>query len=246
MPALTIMPEQEVRVLILSSQPVMALGLTQILSTAGGMAVLGTVRELSEALGFPEPPPGSPHPVLLVDHSEQVHPGQLQQFLAGETPWRVAILSRTIAPEAVFHFREAGVAAFISTTREGESLQAMIEAVSRGELIMDARLSAVGSGSNGARLSPREAELSLLLAHGLKNKQIATILGITEGTVKVYLSHLFQKVGVKDRLEMALYCIRHAADGTFDDARARIAHRRMAQAGLPGALISGAAVPAYR
>jgi DNA-binding NarL/FixJ family response regulator len=58
-------------------------------------------------------------------------------------------------------------------------------------------------------LSPREDQLISLLSQGLKNKEIGSTLQISEGTVKVYLSHLFRKVGVKDRLELALFGLRH-------------------------------------
>jgi len=43
------------------------------------------------------------------------------------------------------------------------------------------------------------------VAQGLRNKEIAFSMGITEGTVKVYLYKLFKKLGMRDRLEMALY-----------------------------------------
>ena len=43
-----------------------------------------------------------------------------------------------------------------------------------------------------------------LLVQGLKNKEIAASLFISEGTIKVYLSRLFNKLGVKDRFELAL------------------------------------------
>ena len=48
-------------------------------------------------------------------------------------------------------------------------------------------------------LTRREGQLVSLLSQGLKNKEIATALTISEGTVKVYLSRLFQKLGVKDQ-----------------------------------------------
>jgi Bacterial regulatory proteins, luxR family len=48
-----------------------------------------------------------------------------------------------------------------------------------------------------------------LVAQGLSNKEIAWSLGITEGTVKVYLSKLFDKVGVADRLELALLALKN-------------------------------------
>ncbi len=52
-----------------------------------------------------------------------------------------------------------------------------------------------------------------LLSQGLKNKEIATTLMISEGTVKVYLSRLFQKVGVKDRFELALFGLKNLTTG---------------------------------
>ena len=57
-------------------------------------------------------------------------------------------------------------------------------------------------------LTRRESRLVKVVSRGLKNKEIATELGISEGTVKVYLSKLFEKVGAKDRFELALIGVR--------------------------------------
>ena len=54
------------------------------------------------------------------------------------------------------------------------------------------------------RLYPRERQVALLIALGCSNKQIATVLGITEGTVKVYVSKLLVDFGVSTRLEIAV------------------------------------------
>ena len=62
-------------------------------------------------------------------------------------------------------------------------------------------------------LTKREGQLVSLLSQGLKNKEIASMLLISEGTVKVYLSRLFQKVGVKDRFELALYGLKNLTTG---------------------------------
>ena len=48
-----------------------------------------------------------------------------------------------------------------------------------------------------------------MLAQGLKNKEIAFRMGIVEGTVKVYLSRLYSKLGVNDRFELALLTLRN-------------------------------------
>jgi len=55
-----------------------------------------------------------------------------------------------------------------------------------------------------SEFSPANASLALLV-QGLKNKEIAAALNISEGTVKAYLTTLFEKVGAKDRFELALF-----------------------------------------
>jgi two-component system nitrate/nitrite response regulator NarL len=59
------------------------------------------------------------------------------------------------------------------------------------------------------RLSPRERQLVSLLTQGLRNKEIAWRMNITEGTTKVYLSRLFEKTGANDRFELAMFVIQN-------------------------------------
>jgi DNA-binding NarL/FixJ family response regulator len=54
------------------------------------------------------------------------------------------------------------------------------------------------------RLTPREHQVVTLLAQGLKNTEIAKALGISPGTVKVHLMHVFEKTGARDRYELAI------------------------------------------
>jgi DNA-binding NarL/FixJ family response regulator len=63
--------------------------------------------------------------------------------------------------------------------------------------------------SNRVPLTRRERQLMDLLAQGLTNKEIAYALALSEGTVKVYLSRLFQKVGANDRFELALFALKN-------------------------------------
>jgi two-component system nitrate/nitrite response regulator NarL len=58
--------------------------------------------------------------------------------------------------------------------------------------------------SRAPSLTPRERELIELVRQGLRNRDIATQLGVTEGTVKVYLHAIFDKVGVDNRTELAM------------------------------------------
>ncbi len=81
--------------------------------------------------------------------------------------------------------------------------------VAAGELWVEKALSDKLLSTSRVALTTRERQLAGLLTQGLKNKEVAYSLGIAEGTVKVYLSRLFQKLGVKDRFELALFAMEH-------------------------------------
>ena len=53
-------------------------------------------------------------------------------------------------------------------------------------------------------LSPREGEVALLATRGLSNKQVARQLGITDGTVKIHMHSIFQKLGTKSRYSLII------------------------------------------
>ena len=60
-----------------------------------------------------------------------------------------------------------------------------------------------------AGLSPREREILPMVAEGLDNKEIGKKLFISEKTVKNHLTSIFQKLGVEDRTQAALYAVKH-------------------------------------
>jgi DNA-binding NarL/FixJ family response regulator len=59
------------------------------------------------------------------------------------------------------------------------------------------------------RLTPKELKIVALIVQGYKNKEIATKLGTTEQVIKNYLRNVYDKIGVSDRLELALFTIHH-------------------------------------
>jgi DNA-binding NarL/FixJ family response regulator len=61
------------------------------------------------------------------------------------------------------------------------------------------------------RLTPKELQIVALISEGCKNKEIATQLGTKEQVVKNYLRSIYDKIGVSDRLELALFTIHHRA-----------------------------------
>jgi two-component system, NarL family, nitrate/nitrite response regulator NarL len=83
-----------------------------------------------------------------------------------------------------------------------------LDSVRRGDEWIDPHLNAEATRAASARdrslLSPRETELVQLVRQGMRNRDIAEQLGITEGTVKVYLHSVFEKTGVANRTELAI------------------------------------------
>jgi two-component system nitrate/nitrite response regulator NarP len=83
-----------------------------------------------------------------------------------------------------------------------------LDSVRSGEEWIDRQLQEEAARTTSSRdrslLSPRETELVKLVRQGLRNRDIAEKLGITEGTVKVYLHSVFEKTGVANRTELAI------------------------------------------
>jgi two-component system, NarL family, nitrate/nitrite response regulator NarL len=187
-------------VVIVSRHPVLCEGLRVMIGSSEKIAIAGVVSSFDDSLVAESASNGA---VVLADFDKSTSLKTLQG-LCGRTGYRVCLLVHELAPEFLFQLREIGVAGIISMRRTQAELVHAVTVVGYGQLHFDPWFSNERLQAETVHLSPREGQLVELLTRGLKNKEIATELGITEGTVKVYLSKLFQKVGAKDRFELAL------------------------------------------
>ena len=73
--------------------------------------------------------------------------------------------------------------------------------------------------SSGKELTPRESEIVRYVASGLRNTEVAERLSITESTVKTHLNNIFQKLAVRDRLELTHYAIKTGMVAVLDRSR---------------------------
>jgi DNA-binding NarL/FixJ family response regulator len=127
---------------------------------------------------------------------------------------RVVLVAENGEDPAKYLKAGAGGVVFRSVT--GSALVDCVRKVAKGESwVQDVRSLAEVSDSDqvGARvrdrLTPRELSIVALIVQGYKNKEIATRLGTTEQVIKNYLRNVYDKVGVSDRLELALFTIHH-------------------------------------
>jgi DNA-binding NarL/FixJ family response regulator len=122
---------------------------------------------------------------------------------------------RTIPRELAHQAMALGVRGILRKNLPIDLFLKCLHKVLEGEVWFEKSLTSAFFAAPVVRLSKREGQLVSLLAQGMKNKEIAYQLSLSEGTVKVYLSRLFEKLGVKDRFELALYGLRNLTTGTM-------------------------------
>lgn len=100
-----------------------------------------------------------------------------------------------------------GIRGVLGKSLSLEAYGQCLHRVSSGEIWFEKTLMETLRDAHRVWLTRRESQLIALLSRGLKNREISHELGLTEGTVKVYLSHLLRKSGVKNRFALALQCL---------------------------------------
>lgn len=114
-------------------------------------------------------------------------------------------------------FLSTGSEGILFRSAPGEVLLNCVRRVASGQnYVQDLRPASPGGDGDdfvGARvrdrLTPKELRIVALIVQGFKNREIATQLGTTEQVVKNYLRNVYDKIGVSDRLELALFTIHH-------------------------------------
>jgi DNA-binding NarL/FixJ family response regulator len=200
----------------------MVAGLSSLLQTADGFElapVCSSLPALRAAVSALEP-----H-IVLMDFTSELLPSVLNQIDAALLRTNVVLWVYQIPPDMALHAMSLGVRGILRSTLSQELVLRCLEKVHQGELWFEKALVDEYMDARRTGLTGREIQLIRLLAMGLKNKEIAGTLDITEGTVKVYLSRLFQKLGVKDRFELALYGMKNPGAGAFRHPRADLARR---------------------
>jgi DNA-binding NarL/FixJ family response regulator len=121
----------------------------------------------------------------------------------------IILWARDFSGELAHQALDLGIQGFLSTTAGADTMLECLRFAGTGEMWMERSLANTLLNSRPVALSRRQTQLLSLLVQGLKNREIATELGISEGTVKAYLTTLFEKVGARDRFELALYGLKN-------------------------------------
>ena len=191
------------RIRLYTDREMMALGLRQALTHCYELDVMG-LDSLVDSGGAASPV--SVDVQILDAPAEGLRLIARMRWLNPDVP--IVVWERSSASEPALNALGGGAHAVLLDSSSLIEVHACIENVLQGSIWVPPSIAQVVVGSRRCNLTRREGQLLTLVSQGLSNKELAFALSITVGTVKVYLSRLFDKLEVSDRYELALLGLR--------------------------------------
>lgn len=198
-----------IKIILADNQAVFRAGAARVLAHESEIKVMGEcmdVGRLKELVGAMQ------SPVVLLPTSFTTDLGALLDWIHGEGGRAIVILEHGVTlPDGLARMADG----FVTRAVTGPQLVDTLRKVWSGERVPQrSTLSTMPSPDHAGalvvkRLTPKELQIVSLVSEGAKNREIAVRLGTKEQVVKNYLRSIYDKVGVSDRLELALYTVHH-------------------------------------
>jgi len=211
------------RLLVVDDHEVVRQGLVSLLERREGFQVVaqaGTVAEAIDAAHKYQPD------LIVMDVRLPDGSGieACREIRSDHPQIRVVILTSYPDEEAVFASIVAGASGYLLKQIRGRDLVAALEAVGRGESLLDPavtekvleRVRRIASGTYTdelAQLTRQEQKILLLIAEGKTNKEIAAEIFLSDKTVKNYVSSILAKLNLQRRSQAAAFVARHRLPG---------------------------------
>lgn len=211
-----------IRIAIADAHTLFRAGLRKLLAGEPDFEVVAEASQGPEIFGLLE---AHKPDVLLLDLPLPIVSGldvlrHLQT--SGDVPTRVLVLTASESEQDLAQAMKLGASGVVLKTSPTELLMNAIRQVAGGEIwldgqvtarvirnLADPRLTRGRSIDDTCGLTPREREIAALVGQGYRYREIAEMLSISEQTVKNHLRNMFHKLGVSDRLQLALFAIHH-------------------------------------
>lgn len=201
--------ESRIKIFLVDDHVLFRSSLVELFHQEADLEVVGAAAQVNEALTAL---PTARADVVLVElFLAQSHGQQLLSHLPQCAPGAAAVVFTNAEEEKdVVEAMRGGARGFLHKKASTTTLLKCVRQVAAGQIWLENRhlemvLKALRNDRHGsAELSTREREIVRQLLTGAKNKEIAATLSISEKTVKNHLSNVFDKLGVKDRLELAV------------------------------------------
>lgn len=204
-----------IRVFLVENEALIRAGLRELLNLAGGISLIGEAASGAEALRLI---PESEADIVLMDVRMPVMDGPATLMALRHQGFAKPVIFITTFDDeqALLAAMKAGAQGYLRKDISLEQLKHAMEEVLAGKTVLRPtvtlqsldRLRALAPAFEASdlpeALTPREVEVLRLIAAGYSNKEIADLLGNTEGTVKSHTSTILSKLGVRDRTRAVL------------------------------------------
>ena len=222
----TVPPARLIRLVVVEPSSILGLGLREILDAAPDIDLVAYVNSTEEAIAVIE---NTAPDVVLVDvaipDTNDTDPTDATRRLRQVAPDAALVVLDRGDDASIVQAVEVGAAGHVAARAEPSDLVGTIRRVAQGqdplidelttrpdlvERIVDAvRESIIAGGRPVNPLSPRERDVLAAVGRGLRNREIADELRISEQTVKNHLSSILHKLGVPNRTRAVTYATRH-------------------------------------
>jgi DNA-binding NarL/FixJ family response regulator len=210
---------QFIRVIVADTQAIFRAGLRKIFALEDDIRVVGQAETLAQAQSAVKKFSSD---VVIFEAALAQNPVEAVADLLRQNPgMRLVVVTQGADEDATLELFRRGAHGIVSREVEPELFVDCLRKVARGDTWLDSQgirwvMEAYRNQNSrpaGARpkvqLTPKETLIVSCVTQGMKNKEIALRVGTTEQVVKNYLRKVYDKLGVADRLELALYCLNH-------------------------------------
>jgi DNA-binding NarL/FixJ family response regulator len=210
---------QPLRVILADTQAIFRAGLRKIFALEDDVRVVGQAESLAQTLSAVKKFSAD---ILIFEAVLAANPAEaVSDLLRQGLSCKLVVVIQEPNEELTLELFRRGAHGIVSREIEPELLVDCLRKVAQGEPWLDQQaihwvLEAYrnqGTRPTAARtkvqLTPKESLIVSCVTQGMKNKEIALHVGTTEQVVKNYLRKVYDKLGVADRLELALYCLHH-------------------------------------
>ena len=206
-----------VRIILADSQAIYRVGIRKIFAIEDDLRVVAQADSLDNLRSAIE---RYPTDIVLLEGAMLAGPvNAIPDILRMAPDARLIVQAVSADENHTVELYRRGVRGIISRSISPDLLVRCVRRIAAGETWIDnqsvnwvieayrAQAAALVSPRTQPRLSPKEMAIITCITQGKRNKEIAFQLGTTEQVIKNYLRKIYDKLGVSDRLELALYCL---------------------------------------
>lgn len=215
-------PSKPIRITLADSQAIYRVGMRKVFDLESDLQVVAQVDTLDQLF---DSIAKAPSDVLLLEGGLlNGAPRGIPDIVQAAPDLKIIVQTSASDESHTVELYRRGVRGIIPRSISPDLLVRCVRKIAVGETWIDnqsvnwvikayrSQASALSNPRSQPRLSPKELAIISCITQGKRNKEIAFQMGTTEQVIKNYLRKIYDKLGVSDRLELALYCLHHQLD----------------------------------